>query len=354
MDKMPGITIRKMIVHKVDHKRDREPVLSDLESPITDEAGSFLRQHILSNREHKRARKATFINPPNQLSTVCDDILANPNSFVDCSKDIARHLFQAMLHGRGNIDPGDLVVSLYTENGIETQHLALLKMEPHDGFVGKRENVNGQTRVVLERVPEVLPTIELQKCAFILPASLRQESTYDLIVLDQQAARYGIRRPVASFFQTSFLQCKTGLRPKEQTHLFIIQSQAWIDQHRADLSLQEVELFKQRLPEAVQANLVDVTAFALELLADPALQENYLSYLQKKGLDELTFEPDPQEREKWANYSWFQGDDELQVRIRSNAVGDGRTLSWRKDESTNTYIVTIRTTNWEEFLKRSR
>ena len=354
MDNLPGITIRKMIVHKVDHKHHREPILSDLESPITDEAGSFLRQHITSNREHKRARKATFINPPNQISTLCDNILANPNNFADCSKDIARHLFQAMVDGRGNIVPGDLVVCLYTENGIETQHLALLKMEPRDGFVGKRETINGQTRVVLERVPEILPTSELQKCAFILPVDIRQERRYDLIVLDQQTARYGIRRPVASFFQAGFLHCRTGLNPKEQTRLFIYQSQAWIDQHKDELPDQDVERFKHRTTEVVEANVVDVTTFAQELLPDPAIQDEYLGFIQDKGLESLTFEPDPQEREKWSGYTWFRGDDDLEIRIRSEAVGDGGIINWRHDQATNTYIVTIRTTNWEEFLKRSR
>lgn len=354
MEYLPGITIQKMIVHKVDHKTSRHPILSDLESPITEEAGSFLRQHIASNREHKRARKATFINPPNQISTLCDNLLGNPNTFVDRSKDIARHLFQAMINGRGNIDPGDLVVCLYTENGIEPNHLAFLKMEPEDGFVGIREKVGNKTRVVLERIAEVLPVKELQKCAFILPGNLRQEKRYDLIVLDQQTVRFGIRRPVASFFQSGFLQCKTGLRPEEQTRLFIYQSHAWLNLNKDELPPEDVERFKQRTTEIVQTNMVDVTAFAQETITDPAIQDEYISYVQGKGLEDLTFAPDPQERDKWTNYKYYRGDDDLEVRIRPGAVGEGRTLSFIKDEATNTYTVTIRTTVWEDFNKRSR
>lgn len=354
MDNLPGIAIHKMIVHKVDHKNNPQPILSDLESPITEEAGSFLRQHIASNREHKRARKATFLNPPNQMSILCDNILTTPDTFVDCSKDIARLLFQAMVQGRGNIVPGDLVVCLYSENGDDTRHLALLKMEPQDGFRGRRENVNGQIRVVLERVPEVLPTSELQKCAFILPANLRQERRHDLIVLDQQTARYGIRRPVASFFQAGFLHCRTGLHPKEQTRLFIYQSQAWIDQRKEELPAEDVERFKHRTTEVVEGNVVDVTTFAQEVLPDPVIQDEYLGFIQEKGLESLTFEPDPQEREKWTGYTWFRGDDGLEIRIRSEAVGRGQTLNWERDPATNSVTVSIRTTSWEEFLKRSR
>jgi len=354
MDNLPGITIRKMIVHKVDHKHNRVPILSDLESPITEEVGSFIRQHIISAREHKRARKATFINAPNQISTLCDAILTNNNAFVERSKDIANQLFQAMVSGRGNIDPGDLVVCIYSENGIDTQYLALLKMEPEDGFVGKREKVGNMTRVVLERVADVLPIKELQKCAFILPVNLRQERRYDLIILDQQTGRFGIRRPVASFFQSGFLQCRTGLHPKEQTRLFIYQSQAWLNQRKDDLPPEDVERFKQRTTEIIQTNVVDVTAFAQETISDPAIQDEYISYVQGKGLEDLTFEPDPQERDKWMNYLYFRGDDDLEVRIRPGAVGEGLTLFARRDEATNTYTVTIRTTVWEEFRKRSR
>ncbi len=349
------LAIRKMIVHKVDHKNYDAPLLSDLESPITDEVGSFVRQHIASNREHKRARTAQFLEPSDDMETtcaLCDNILADPESLVQRSKEIATRLFQTM-SGDRRISAGDLVVCTFVEGGdSDSEWLALLKMDPEDGFVGEREEVNGQIRVVLRRVPEILPSGELQKCAFILPSNLREERGYDLIVLDQQAARYGMRRLVASFFLKDFLQCRVGFEKKEQTRAFIYQSQAWVGRKEDTWPIEDIAYFRRRTIGAVQAHVVDVTAFAQEVIQDPDEQEEYLAHMKREGLEELTFEPDPEERERWTEYAWFRGDDGLQVRIKSEAIGEDKTLRWVFDEATNTYIVTIRTANWGSFLRR--
>jgi hypothetical protein len=350
-----NITVRKMIVHKVDHRNYDVPLLSDLESPVTDEVGSFLRQHIASNREHKRARTAQFLEPSDGAETartLCDDILTNPPSFVQRSKEVAALLFRTMTGDR-RISAGDLVVCTFTEGeGNHSEWLALLKMDPEDGFIGEREQVNGQIRVVLRRVPDVLPTGELQKCAFILPPDLREGRGYDLIVLDQQAARYGMRRLVASFFLKNFLQCKVGFEKEDQTRTFVYQSQAWISQKEATWPTEDIIYFKQRTIDAVQAHVVDVTAFAQEVIKDPDEQDEYLAHMRREGLEELTFEPDPAERRRWTEYAWYRGDDGLQVRIRSEAIGENKTLHWVFDDTTNTYVVTVRTANWEPILRR--
>lgn len=350
-----NVTVQRMIVHKVDHKNYDEPLLSDLESPITDDVGSFLRQHIVSNREHKRARVARFAEPSADVKAVrtfCDTVLADPSSFVQQTQRIAELLFRSMV-GDNRISAGDLVVCTFfegTDKGLEW--LALLKMDPEDGFVGEREQVNGQTRIVLRRVPEILPTGELQKCAFIVPPDLRKAKGHDLVVLDQQAASYGMRRPVASFFLKDFLKCEVGFERKEQTSTFIYQSQAWVTQKEDTWPTEDVALFMERTVEAVRAPIVDVAAFAQEVIQDPDEQEQYLAHMKREGLRELTFEPDPEERERWTRYTWFRGDDDLQLRIRSEAIGEGKTLHWRLDEATNTYVVTISTANWESFLKK--
>jgi hypothetical protein len=54
------ILIHKMIVHKTDHISYDEPQLSDMESPIPEEVNSFLRHHILFNREHKYTREQLY------------------------------------------------------------------------------------------------------------------------------------------------------------------------------------------------------------------------------------------------------------------------------------------------------
>ncbi|MDY7079060.1 MAG: nucleoid-associated protein, partial [Chloroflexota bacterium] len=208
--------------------------------------------------------------------------------------------------------------------------------------------------VVLRKVSEVLPTGELQKCAFILPPALREKEKYDLIVLDQQAASYGMRRLVASFFLKDFLKCEVGFERKDITGTFIYQSQAWVTRKKDIWPVEDIARFNERTVEAVQARIVDVGAFAQEVIQDPDEQAEYLVHMKREGLRELTFEPDPEVRRRWTKYAWFKGDEDLQLRIRSEAVGEGKTLHWELDEATNTYLVIIRTVNWEPFLKKGR
>jgi hypothetical protein len=354
MEIQSKISVQRVIVHSVDRSQT-EADLTDLESQPTKEVREFLEKNITLNSEHKRARKAQFVGGENEIAKIYDDMVSNPANFEDCSKDIARLLHTAMKRGKGSIRPGDLVVCLYMDNKSGLQNLALLKMEPENGFFIQKVEENKKTRVVFNLVRDIFPTKELQKCAFIVPGKLRKKLKYDLIVLDQQTARFGSRRPVASFFQTGFLSCKTDLNSKEQTSLFINQSRNWIEQNKVAIPSGDVERFIQQVNVIADANEVDVDAFAEAVLSNPSDQDAYIDHLKENGLENLKFTPDPKELENWTGYSWFSGDDALEVRIRTDAIGKDRTLYAAKDPNDpNVTVVTIRTINWDPILKRGR
>jgi len=348
------ITIEKMIIHKVDHRNYDAPQLSDLESPISEEVASFLRQHIVSNREHKYARTATFIDTPagqSVFKNMCDELLGDLDQFTPQSRSIANHLFQTVAEDR-RISPSDLVICTFSERDENARWLAMLKLDPEDGFVGEREIVDGLVRIVLRRIPDVLPTGELQKCAFILPQSLREIQEYDLKVLDQQAARYGARRLVASFFIKDFLQCKVGLNRKDRTITFVRESHQWVKKKMVRWPQEDIERFKRRTTDFIKDDVVDLTSFAQAVIPKPDERDEYLKHMLDQGLEELTFEPDPEERHQWTKYTCFEGDDGLRVRIEANAIGPGKTLNYEREKATNTWTVTIRTIRWEETPRR--
>lgn len=282
---------------------------------------------------------------------IFDQIIDNPDAFENCSRDIARLLFAAMKNGKGNIKPGDLVVCLYHDNKTGLQNLALLKMEPENGYRIEKVKDNQKTRVVFTQVPNIFPTKELQKCAFIIPKNLRRKSKFDLVVLDQQTARFGSRRSVASFFQTGFLNCKTDLNSSEQTDLFITQSRDWINQHKATIPSEDIQRFVQQVNLIADLSSVDVIRFAEAVLSKEPDQEDYIDYMKERGLENLTFRPDPKVLQNWTEYIWFSGDNGLEIRVRSNAVG-GKKFQIAKDG--NETVVTIRTINWNLSLKRGR
>ncbi len=342
------ITIHRLIVHKVDHMNYDEPQLSDLESPITDEVASFLRRHIVLNREHRNARSALFVHPSDSkviLRNLCDVLMDDPRQFAPQSRAMAQHLF-AMVDRR--ISPGDLVICTFTEGADKhSVWLALLKMDPEDGFVGERVKRDGRIQFVLKRVPEVLPTGELQKCAFILPKRLRAKKGFDLRVVDQQIGRYGVKRFVASFFLHDFLQCKEKLNQVERTQTFIVTSREWVKAKETKWPEADINGFLGRITETLQDQQVDLTTFAQAVISTADEQNEYLEYMQNQGIEDLTFIPDPTVRSRQARYALFEGDDGLQVRINADAIGEGKTLNPVRDPATNIWTVTISTGNWK-------
>ena len=345
-----GIHIHRAIAHKVDHHSFDEPQLSDLEIPLSDPVRAYLRRHIQASREHRNSRTAVFVPDPSEetfsLRTLCDTVLGKPDAFVAESQKIARHLFN---HLSGRTSPGDLVVCVFSEgDGDADPCLAILKMDPSDAFAAERLQSDGKWQMVLRLVPEVLPTgqDELQKCAFILPQALRTARGYDLKVLDQQNRRYGIREAVATFFSEGFLQCKIALNPAEMTMQFVVKTQRWLKRRTLEWSNEDRTRAQTQIYQRIQQEQVDVTDYARSVIAEPEQQEAYLGYLRQQGVEDLTFEPDAQQRQRLTEYAVFEGDEGLQIRIRAEAVS--RMITCAQDQASGERVITIRTTSWRQ------
>lgn len=351
------LRIDKMIIHKVDHWKYDSPQLADLESPVSEEIASFLRHHIADSFEHRFTRTAIFNNP--QISDydfqdACNSIANDPNEFISISRSISCHLFNT-IDGDKRISPSDLIICTFTQGDHSSKWLAILKMNPVDGFVSERETVKKLVRYVLRRVPDVLPTGVLQKCAFILPQEMRRDFGYDLKVLDQQVARFGVRRKVASFFVKDFLQCKVELNKKDKTKSFISGSSEWIKLKEDGWHEADVKRFQDRVYTTIKENIVDLSEFAQAVIAKPEDQDEYLQYMRETvGLEELTFDPDPEERRRLTEYTWFEGDDELLIRIKTDAIGPDKTLNPGEPGADQLRTIIIKTKKWESTPTRGR
>jgi hypothetical protein len=339
------IRIHRAILHKVDHKNLAEPELADLEIELTGSIHSFLARHIADSREHKHSRTAVFPDPPpgeRSFKAMSDAILDDPRRLVAESQDMAWHLFD---HLDGRTAPGDLVVCLFSE-GDADPWLAVLKMDPSSSFAGDRVMEDGKWRAVLRPVQEVLPGAEqeLQKCAFVLPPSLREERKYDLKVLDQQSSRYGVRESVAGFFSEGFLQCKIALSPAEITVKFHRAALRWLQLRARDWPEEDRERARAHLQQCMQLQQVDMAGYAKAVIPTAEEQRAFLDYLHEQGIEDLTFAPDPDQRKKLTAYAEYEGDDDLHIRLRADAVR--RMLTCHRDQGTGEWVIIIRTTSW--------
>ncbi len=356
MGDIGSISIDRMIVHKLDHLQATQPQLSDLVSPVTDEASKFISKHITNNCEHRRARRALFAEPSsNQVRIACDTVLdqvVNEAVFIDQSRVIATLLFAAM-RGNRRISTGDLLMCLYSDvDNANQSSLAILKLDLESGFVGRVTTEGTKTRVVLEQIEDVLTNSELQKCAFVLPPDLRAAYGYDLTVLDQQTGRFNTNRHVASFFLQNFLNCTVGHNCADLTQTFVYASCGWIDEKEA-WSGPDILRFKERIYQAVDGEAVDVLAFADEVIPDLTEREEFVEHLRTNGLRELTFPPDPGERTRLANFVTYEGDNGLRIRVRREALGENRTVSPVRNQD-GTWTVTVRTSTWRSALPGGR
>lgn len=369
MIKPEQLTLHDLIIHKVDHLNFTKARLSDLKSPISEAVDIYLRNQIILNREHEFARNGVFKPPPDDktkppldktkpppagktkpppadMKQLCDDLLTSDGKFVEQSQKVANHLF-ASINNDGRIHPGDLVLCTFSEvKG--NRWLALLKMDPQDSFIAVEENVGRKRRLILKQVKEVLPIGELQKCAFILPESLRKKR--DLIVLDQQQAGYGSRLAVATFFSKDFLQCNVSLNEREMTKAFKSTSYDWIDSKKKTWDEETREGFKDALKSLLVPRTVRVVPFAQETIAQPEEQKEYIETLRAANLN-LVFERHQEEAEK-PPITQFVGDENLRVRINSDAVGPGKMLDYKFNNATQLWTVTIKTATWEEVGKK--
>jgi len=350
------ITIRRAIVHKIDHLADQAPWFSELESPVTDcDVQEFLIKQISDSRSHKNARDAVFTAPADRqpaLHALCEVMAASPEIFIEHSRTIADRLLQS-IKGDRRVSTGDLVILIFTEQGEDLPWVGLLKMDEKSGFVGDPQTVDGKTRIVLRKVPNVLTNSDLQKCAFVLPKE-RQTDRRHLIVLDQQIANYGSRLPAASFFIGKFLQCEVGGNAREKTRVFNIRSSTWADGEKGVWSDEQIEEFKEQVREAIRGSLVDVEAIAHMAIEDPDDQKAYVEYvrsgMEQAGFYDLVFRPDPKAL-KLVEYVHFEGDNGLNISIQADAFGPDKTLTYEYDERTGIRTLRIRSSNWAETRK---
>lgn len=347
------IDIHDLIVHKVNHKQHNEPQLADLKTPTNDEVETFLARHIRNNQLNKNTRTAQFEDVEDDgssLQQMCDDLLNNPAHFVDRSRDIASHLFNVVKDDK-RISPSDLVLCTYTPEDSDERHLTILKMDPQDGFTTQEVEENGQRKYELERVPEVLPRTDLQKCAFVLPPSKRNGQRgggFDLKVLDQQINTRRGRKAAATFFTSGFLQCTVNFNLDDKNSIWYEASYDYADkaEDRGDMTSEEASRFKGRVNDYMHDDEIQVTEFAERIIDDEEKRERYYDDLAERGLEDKVFGVSEKVRDRVANRRTFVGDNGLKVEIDREHYD--HMIDTEEDEETGEMVITIRTGVWRE------
>lgn len=350
------IAIHQLIVHRIYQKRFDKPNLYDLESPVDETLASMLRKQIAENRQHKYTSRAIFEDVSDDQKSLCDlcnELLESPANFVSRSREIGQRLFDASSQATSE---SDLVVCTFSESANPKQKwLALLKMDPQSGLTEEEKRHDGKRMILLKPVV-VLPTGYLQKCAFILPKSLRRSKEHrraDLYVLDFQVGNTGSQQiEVSSFFSRKFLHCRLDLTRGDLTAAFIRGNHDWVSRKKDQWPEKDIIRFEEQTQATVRDEQVDLTQFAVSVIPETIEQEEYVRYMQeKKGITSLVFKPDPAKRAALQRFTWFEGENGLLVRVSTEAKD---TILKVEKLPQQPYEVTIRTSTWTQMYGKSR
>jgi hypothetical protein len=240
-----GIQIESVILHLLDPQQN-QPVCSQRPLPQTTDPRVFeyFTKHIVNSQSDPKVREARFQSLKSPSAAACRGILEGKTDLVAGSQDLARNLFGILKADQKRISRGDLAVCLYQDEAAG-RRLALLKIDPVEGFRHAVKQVKGETYVEVEIDTELMPSTsqELQKCAFV---RLRdpQSPDSDMVLLDLQ----GREEKVAQFFTRTFLGAELMADPRETTRQV---AKAVIDLENELLPTGEWEAVRQEVRAAL-------------------------------------------------------------------------------------------------------
>lgn len=227
------LTLTRFIAHVVDHGRSQIR-LSDLETPIDPDSQfphEFFKRYIVNAFEDPDRRYA-FLPAPRSSTLVSgayERIKADPNTFVDGSKQIASHLYDVTRQSRYRkaIKPGDIMVALCewsppSHNGDSKRNscLVILKIDPSEAILREVRELGGKQQVLFkseDRVPapsEKEPK-KVQKIAVIAEQQELSPWPHDLLIVDHNLRE----KAVAQFFYSDFLDAALVRDPDADTKL---------------------------------------------------------------------------------------------------------------------------------------
>lgn len=214
------VTVERAIVHLINHL-DEKVTESDVELDLTGnkKLRDYFNDQVQNAVDDDQTASAKFsTDGDHSAATECYKILDEPKNFISSSKELARLLMKAMgTDERIKPQTATLATCSYThESHKGKKFLALIKLDPFDGFVEKVVPVSGGNLVTLEPVDNVMPSKEakLRKAALIPPKGITPN--LDLYLLDRQTA--GV---VAVFFGKTFLNTTVALDPIKAVSSFV-------------------------------------------------------------------------------------------------------------------------------------
>lgn len=280
MEYINEITINEAVVHVLDNNSD-EPILNEYKLDLNEEIYKFVFKHVQMCLKDEELKYAVFNRERNIVKEISQEFLNGENDFLEVSKELARQMF-ILMRSKGSIASCDLmVISISTEYG---PLLGIMKMDYIKNYVHTIEFV--ENKIGINIVPQYtgLPASSqrIQKCAFIKP--LREENTFDLMVIDKQTKNKDSEEYGSNYFIGNYLGCSVIDNERDMTKSFVQSAEKWTRTNlKENAEAQEAirTTIKKKLREEEE---VDVKEIAEDLFGDEtAVKENFVNFIQEES-----------------------------------------------------------------------
>ncbi len=212
------LRVKKIIVHAVPYHLasavSGEPILSDVDSPLTPVIRNFFKERIassLGSAAYEVELDASAPSPVPRL--ILNNLAPKANGFVAMSQEMARHLYRCQT---GNSPEGLLTVcgvSVADRSGI-----AILKLEKEEGARVELGETDGKRTFSVQHLQDLMLTkrTKVFKVGLFVQAEAGLNSV-DGWVCDTQRS---YDSTVAHFFLERFLGCRLREQPEITTQRF--------------------------------------------------------------------------------------------------------------------------------------
>ena len=271
-------TLSQLSIHKLGNSLLDEPlILSERTLPIEDEVlSSLLLQYFLSPFE-KVNEVYRFFHPTENLNLneachFAEQIFAEPGSFHDNTKQLAKHLYDITSHPK--IKSGELYLTYFSNLQIEGEvheAIGIFKSETKEPYltVSREEN---EFSILYQQ--EAINIKKLDKGCLIF--NTEKEEGYKVAIVDQT------NRSEAVYWTDEFLKLKIRNDNYTQTHSTLGMYKNFVTQEleeQFDVSKAEkIDLLNRSIRYFKEHDNFDIDEFGVEVIGDPRGAELFKTF----------------------------------------------------------------------------
>lgn len=284
MDYVNDININEAVIHILDNN-SMEPILNEYKLEMEEDTYKFIYKHIEKCFNDEELKYAKFNEERNIVKEIVQDYLNGENNdLITFSKELSRQLFSIM-KGNVNIPSCDLIVaSIITDQG---PMIAILKMDYVKNFTHEIEFVDNKIGIGIVPQSAGLPgsSQKIQKAAFIKP--IKEEDTYNLMVLDKQKKSKEDDEYGANYFINSFLGCTIVANERDMTKTFLKAAETWTRKNFGEDAVTAEKVRTTVKGKLKEEDIVNIDELSHELFKDePKTKEEFCTFVKAQGLND--------------------------------------------------------------------